>query len=119
MQTTILRIAAAALAFTAAAAACQQTNSAQPRGAGKELAAADARMSSPEATWKLYLASLKSGDLETARACLVPAMHPILDALAQGGPAKLASIADSFTGFAMLQGAVTPIRRRTGCRPDP
>lgn len=62
----------------------------------------DPRMSSPEKTWNLLIASLKSGDLDTAFACMTPGIQnkfrPIFTQLP---PDKLRAMAESFRGFAM------------------
>ena len=63
---------------------------------------ADPRMSSPEKTWELFIASLKRGDLETAMACLTPGLQgKFRPSFARMPPDKLRSMADSFTKFSM------------------
>ena len=60
----------------------------------------DKRMSSPQATWELFIASLRKADLETAMACLTPRMQTRFKPLFSGmNPAQLRESADSFKGF--------------------
>jgi hypothetical protein len=62
---------------------------------------ADPRMSTPEQTWNLLIASLKSGDLDTAMACLTPGQQAKFRWWTQTPPDKLRSMAESFTAFSM------------------
>lgn len=61
----------------------------------------DSRMSTPEQTWNLLIASLKSGDLDTAMACLTPGQQAKFRWWTQTPPGKLRSMAESFTAFSM------------------
>jgi DNA-binding beta-propeller fold protein YncE/tetratricopeptide (TPR) repeat protein len=63
---------------------------------------ADARMSSPQNTWNLFIASLKSGDLDTAMSCLTPGMQvKFRPSFTQMSPEKLRNMAESFSGFSL------------------
>jgi hypothetical protein len=62
----------------------------------------DPRMSSPEKTWKLLIASLKSGDLDTAFACMTPGLQArFRPAFTQSPPDELRAMAESFSGFSI------------------
>lgn len=61
----------------------------------------DPRMASPEQTWRLFIGSLKEGDVETALACLTPAMQNRFRPVFAQPPEKLRAMAESFTGFAL------------------
>ncbi|MEP7156719.1 MAG: hypothetical protein ABI905_13150 [Betaproteobacteria bacterium] len=61
----------------------------------------DPRLAHPEKTWNLLIASLKTGDLDTAMTCLTPNMQsrfrPVFAKMTKDA---LREMADSFTGFA-------------------
>ncbi|HZF18139.1 MAG TPA: hypothetical protein VE008_00375 [Burkholderiales bacterium] len=61
----------------------------------------DSRMSTPEQTWNLLIASLKSGNLNAAMACLTPGQQAKFRWWTQTPPDKLRSMAESFTAFSM------------------
>jgi len=61
----------------------------------------DSRMSTPEQTWNLLIASLKNGDVDTAMACLTPGQQAKFQWWTQTPPDKLRSIAESFTAFSI------------------
>ena len=61
----------------------------------------DARMASPQQTWELFIASLRTGDTETALSCLTPGLQNRFRPLFAQPPEKLRAMADSFTGFAV------------------
>ena len=62
----------------------------------------DPRMASPEMTWNLLIVSLKSGDVDTAMACLTPNMQSKFRSLfTQSLPDRLRAMAESFSGFSM------------------
>ncbi|MGZ5765269.1 MAG: hypothetical protein ACXWHZ_18375 [Usitatibacter sp.] len=66
---------------------------------------ADKRMSSPQATWNLFIASLRKADLATAMSCLTPQIQakfrPLFSAMS---PAEMRAAADSFKGFKLSGG---------------
>jgi hypothetical protein len=63
---------------------------------------ADPRMASPQNTWNLFIASLKSGDLDAAMTCLTLGMQAkFRPVFTQMPPEKLRNMAESFSGFAM------------------
>ena len=66
------------------------------------VAAADPRKSTPEKTWKLFIESLRGGNLETAFSCLTGDMAAKLrPAFSQMPRQALRDIANSFSGFSV------------------
>jgi len=66
------------------------------------VAAADPRKSTPENTWKLFIESLRDGNLETAFSCLTGGMAAKLrPAFSQMPRQALRDIASSFSGFSV------------------
>jgi len=62
----------------------------------------DPRMSTPENTWKLLIASLVRGDLETAMSCLTPGLQGrFRPGWSQMSADALRNTGESFTGFSM------------------
>lgn len=65
----------------------------------------DPRMASPEKTWMLFIEALKNGDMNTAQACLAPAMKAKLEPLfAASNSGDLKNMAESFSRFAVSEG---------------
>jgi hypothetical protein len=66
---------------------------------------ADKRMSSPQATWDLFIASLRKADLATAMSCLTPQIQarfrPLFSSMS---PAQMRAAADSFKAFKLSGG---------------
>ncbi len=66
---------------------------------------ADKRMSSPQATWDLFIASLRKADLATAMSCLTPQIQARFRPLfSQMSPAEMRTAADSFKAFKLSGG---------------
>jgi tetratricopeptide (TPR) repeat protein len=69
---------------------------------GVHVAAADPRKSTPENTWKLFIESLRDGNLETAFSCLTGGMAAKLrPGFSQMPRQALRDIANSFSGFSV------------------
>jgi hypothetical protein len=74
------------------------------RGRGIGLTPPDPRLESPEATWALFLAALRAGDVESAVACFTVDRRPGMRAwLSRLSKDELRALADSHTGFAMTE----------------
>jgi hypothetical protein len=74
------------------------------RGIRLSVAAVDSRRSNPEATWKLFIGSLRQGDLQTAYGCLTSDMRAKLEPRLSGmRPQDLRAMADSFSELALTE----------------
>ena len=70
------------------------------RGRGLGLTPPDRRLESPEATWALFLAALRAGDVESAVACFTVDRRPGMRAwLSRLSREELRALADSHAGF--------------------
>jgi hypothetical protein len=67
---------------------------------------ADPRLASPEGTWKALIAALRAGDKIAAADCFIGSAKETYVSLIQRlTPAQMAEMADSFTGFQVMENA--------------